>query len=218
MIIAEFFRNSGRVFEVEAERSIVSMGSIPNIHLVLSGEVLLHSSSVLGRELVMDVLKPGHLFGLSSLFGARAHFDVVAWTKCRLAAVEPSVLERAILGQPALAMEFLKHCMAALQRRGKQVEDFALLSFPSRLAKWFLRLAEEQGVDLQKGAAFQCDFSQTLIARMVGVSRETVSRQMQRWEDAGIVAQAGKTIALADPALLQKIAEGFPSADQISKA
>ena len=218
MIIAEFFRNSGRVFEVEAERSIVAMGSIPNIHLVLSGQVLLHSSSVLGRELVLDVLKPGHLFGVSSLFGARAHFDVVAWTKCRLAAVESSVLERAILGQPALAMEFLKHCMAALQRRGKQVEDFALLSFPSRLAKWFLRLAEEQGVEPNKGDAFQCEFSQTLIARMVGVSRETVSRQMQRWEDAGIIAHAGKTISFSDPALLRKIAEGFPGMDQISKS
>jgi len=218
MIIAEFFRNSGRVFEVEAERSIVAMGSIPNIHLVLSGQVLLHSSSVLGRELVLDVLKPGHLFGVSSLFGARAHFDVVAWTKCRLAAVESSVLERAILGQPALAMGLLEHCIAALQRRGKQVEDFALLSFPSRLAKCFLHLAEEQGVNLQKEAAFQCEFSQTLIARMVGVSRETVSRQMQRWEDAGIIAHAGKTISVSDPALLRKIAEGFPGVDQVSRS
>ena len=47
------------------------------------------------------------------------------------------------------------------------------------------------------------------MARMVGASRETVSRQMQKWEENGLLSHSGKTICLLNPAGLRRIADGF---------
>jgi CRP/FNR family transcriptional regulator, cyclic AMP receptor protein len=210
MEIAEFFRANGRIFEVEPEKSIVSRGGkATDVHLVLTGRVLLHSSSPLGHEFVYDIIKPGELFGLAAILKqADARLDAAALVRSRLAAIDSVELERAMLSQPALAVHVLKHCVHFLKKRSAQLSDFALLSFPGRLAKWFMYFTDEQGIDFHVGATFECDYPKSLIAQMIGVSRETVSRQIQKWEEAGMVTQTGKTICILDPNRLRLIADG----------
>jgi CRP/FNR family transcriptional regulator len=210
MEIAGFFRSHGRIFEAEPEQSIVSRGGkATDIHLVLTGRVLLHSSSPRGREFIYDIIKPGELFGLAAFLKQTPRLDAAALTRSTLAAIDPSVLERAMLEQPDLGLHILKHCVHFLKKRSAQLEDFALLSLPGRLAKWFMYFSEEQGIQLQAGTTFQCDYPKSLIARMIGGSRETVSRQIQKWEEVGIVAHTGKTICIIDPGRLQQIANGY---------
>ena len=210
MEIAGFFRAHGRIFEAEPEQSIVSRGGkASDVHIVLTGRVLLHSSSPLGHRFVYDIIKPGELFGLAAILKQTdARLDAVALTQSTLAAIDSFALERALLDQPELAVQVLKHCVHFLKKRSAQLSDFALLSFPGRLAKWFMYFADEQGIHLQVGTMFQCDYPKSLIAQMIGVSRETVSRQIQKWEEAGIAAHTGKTICILDPGRLQLIANG----------
>jgi CRP/FNR family transcriptional regulator len=210
MEIASFFRSHGRIFEADVDQSIVSRGGkATDVHLVLTGRVLLHSSSPLGREFVYDVIKPGELFGLAAILKqTNARLDAAALTRSTLAAIDSSVLERAMLDQPELAVQVLKHCVHFLKKRSAQLEDFALLSSPGRLAKWFMYLTDEQGIQVEAGATFQCDYPKSLIARMIGVSRETVSRQIRKWEEAAIVACNGRTIRILDSDRLQMIANG----------
>jgi len=51
------------------------------------------------------------------------------------------------------------------------------------------------------------------MARMVGASRETVSRQLQKWEENGLLSHSGKTICLLEPVELRRIADGFSAAE-----
>jgi CRP-like cAMP-binding protein len=214
--VPQLFLREGRVIEVQPEQPVISRGDSPkDVYLVLSGLVILHSSSVLGREFVIEVLKEGEMFGTASLLGRPAHYlDAIALTPSRVAAIDAGNLERAMLREPELAMQVLRHFIDWLQRRTTQVEDFALLSFGGRLAKLLIGIAKDQGVKLENDATFRCEYSQTLIARMVGVSRETVSRQLQKWEDSGILSHAGKTITVLDAQQLQRLSEGFPETDQ----
>jgi CRP/FNR family transcriptional regulator len=210
----QVFMRKGRIFEVEAEQSIVSRGSASeDIYIVVSGQVLLHSSSVRGREFAIEVIRKGELFGLAGLFGTGHRVDATALTSCTVAALNVSSLQREVQEQPELAVSILKYMARHLMRRTEQAEDFALLSFAGRLAKLLLGMAESQGVRIAKGCKFRCDYSQTLMARMIGVSRETVSRQLQRWEDGGLMSHADKTICLLDPAALRRIADGFAEAE-----
>lgn len=212
MEMADFFRSSGRIFEAEPEQSIVVRGrNASEVNLVLTGRVLLHSTSPRGNEFVYDVIKPGELFGLAAILNLKhtnARLDALALTRSAVAAVESSVLEKAMLEHAGLAVQVLKHCVHFLRKRSAQLEDFALLSFPGRLAKLFMYFAQENGIDLHAGTTFQCDYPKSLIAQMIGVTRETVSRQIQKWEEEGVVEQTGKTIRVLDPNRLQLIATG----------
>jgi CRP/FNR family transcriptional regulator len=207
--------NRGRIVEVEADQLIVSRNSrSTDMYMVMSGYVLLQTSSVQGRQFVVDLIKPGQLFGFAAFLGSTVErLDAIALTPNRLAALDPASLERAIEENPGFALKLVRYFVQRLQRRTQQVEDLVMLSFSSRLAKWLLGLAREQGVRVEKGASFQCEFSQTLIAMLVGVSRETVSRQLQKWEDRGLLTHEGKVFYILDPMHLQRIADGFSDSE-----
>lgn len=208
------FLRSGRTFIVEAEQPIATRGvSAKEIYAVVSGRVLLHSSSVRGREFVIDVLKSGDVFGLAALLGAGHRVDAIALTRCTIAAFDVASVERGMKDQSDLATSLVKYTVSHLMRRTSQAEDFALLNFGGRLAKLLLNIAGDEGARIAKGAKFECEFSQTLMARMVGASRETVSRQMQKWEENGLLTHSGKTICLLNPAALRRIADGFPESE-----
>jgi CRP/FNR family cyclic AMP-dependent transcriptional regulator len=206
----QIFLSRGRIVDVEPDQPVISRGSSSkDIFLVVSGSFILHSSSVRGRELVIEVVKQGQLIGLPALLDGGHRLDAIALTRSTVAALEVANLKRAILEQSDLALGVLRYTMRHLLRRTAQAEDFALLSFGGRLAKLLLTMAEEQGVRIAKGSKFKCEFPQTLMARMVGASRETVSRQMQKWEENGILSHTGKTICLLNPAGLRRVADGF---------
>jgi CRP/FNR family cyclic AMP-dependent transcriptional regulator len=212
--LPHLFVAKGRTFTVEAEHPIASRGgSSKEVYAVVSGRVLLHSSSVRGREFVIDVLKASDLFGFAPLLGAGHRLDAIALTRCSIAALDVASVERAMREQPDLALGMVHVAVRQLLRRTSQAEDFALLSFGGRLAKLLLKVADDQGARLAKGSKFTCEFSQTLMARMVGASRETVSRQMQKWEENGLLSHAGKTICLLNPAGLRRVADGFSESD-----
>lgn len=208
--LPQIFLRKGRTFNVAAEQPVVSRGTGgKEIFAVVSGQVLLHSSSVRGREFVIDVLKSGDLFGLATLLGAGHRVDAIALTPCTIAALDVSSVERAMHEHSEIALSIVRFTVRCLMRRTAQAEDFALLSFGGRLAKLLLDIANDEGVRIVKGSKFKCEFSQTLMARMVGASRETVSRQMQKWEESGLLSHSGKTICLLDPGALRGIADGF---------
>ena len=209
------FLNRGRIVEVEADQLIVSRNSrSTDMYIVMSGYVLLQTSSVQGRQFVVDLIKPGQLFGFAAFLGSTAErLDAIALVPSRLAALDPTNLEKAIEEDPEFAVKLVRYFVKRLQRRTQQVEDLVMLSFSSRLAKWLLGLAHEQGVRVGKGATFQCEFSQTLIAMLIGASRETVSRQLQKWEDRAMLTHEGKTFRILDPVHLQRIADGFSDSD-----
>jgi CRP/FNR family transcriptional regulator, cyclic AMP receptor protein len=118
-----------------------------------------------------------------------------------------------MLAQPHFALSIVRFTLQHVMRRTAQAEDFALLSFGGRLAKLLLSVAADEGARIAKGSKFKCEYSQTLMARMVGASRETVSRQLQKWEENGLLSHSGKTICLLEPVELRRIADGFSGAE-----
>lgn len=207
--LPQFFLRHGRRFSVEAGQAITTRdGDRHEVYIIIAGEVVLRSSSVRGGEFIIDVLKAGDLLGLAAILGGGQRLDAVAVTKSTIVGLDVRKFERAIREEPQFALEVTEYLVKHLLRRTEQAEDFALLSLKGRLAKLLLRVAGEQMARIVKGSKFRCEFSRTLMARMVGGSRETVSRQMQQWEEGGLLSHSGKTICLLDPAQLHKIADG----------
>jgi len=169
---------------------------------VLSGRVVISSPSLEGRQVTLNVIREGEIFGeIALLDGKERTADAIAMTDCELLVVaRRSFLP--LLERPALTRELINVLCDRLRRTSEQVEDLLFLDVESRVAKTLLRLADDAGAPLP-GARIALGMSQRELGNLVGASREKVNKQLQAWRRAGIIGIEKDTIVIRDPAALQ---------------
>jgi len=74
-----------------------------------------------------------------------------------------------------------------------------LLDVPGRIARLLLDLAEESGTN-----AIEKTLTHQTIAQMIGASRETVSRAMKEFQEAGLITVERRRISVGDREALEK--------------
>ena len=78
---------------------------------------------------------------------------------------------------------------------------------PSRLAKKLLSLAQSSGERTERGTRIVARVSQRELGTMVGMSRESVNKQLRQWQLDGVIASEQGCIVLTNERALQNIAE-----------
>lgn len=131
-------------------------------------------------------LGPGQLFGTSSLFGAAT----------------AKFLQIMAL-HPGLAAKVITLLARQLFELEQSVERVATETVDQRLAGLLLSLATRD-----RGSLRLNNLSQSDLARMIGASRESVSRAIGRWEREGAVASGQRSVEVRDETALQRIAQG----------
>jgi CRP-like cAMP-binding protein len=154
-----------------------------------------------GREVILGVLGVGDHFGELSLIDDRprsAH--VIAMEDAHLLVLRRDDFRKRVELSSAVAWSLLTELSRRLRRADEKIGGLVLLDVPGRIARLLLDLAQEAGVDtIEKPLTHQT------IAQMIGASRETVSRAMKDFQDAGWITVERRRIGLADrPALEQR--------------
>jgi CRP/FNR family transcriptional regulator, cyclic AMP receptor protein len=154
-----------------------------------------------GREVILGVLGVGDHFGELSLIDDRprsAH--VIAMEDSHLLVLRRDDFRKRVELSSAVAWSLLTELSRRLRRADEKIGGLVLLDVPGRIARLLLDLAEEGGANtIDKPLTHQT------IAQMIGASRETVSRAMKDFQDAGWITVERRRIGLADrPALEQR--------------
>jgi CRP/FNR family transcriptional regulator len=178
-------------------QDLVVRPSGDRIYLVKSGRV-----RVLQRDIALAILGPGQLFGTSALFGAAAtHQRVVAIDDVVFCEAPAAQFLGAMAVHPRLAAKLAMILARQLFELEQVVERSATDPVSSRLAELLLRAARRDGPTVEVRGLSQVD-----LARMIGSSRESVSRLIAEWERDGIVRNRPRLIELADEAALRRLA------------
>jgi CRP/FNR family cyclic AMP-dependent transcriptional regulator len=175
---------------------VVMRPSGDRIYLVKSGRVRVMQGAV-----SVGVLGPGQLFGTSALFGA-------ALTHQRVIALEDVLICEAPVGQflaamathPRLAGKVVTILARQLFELEQSVERVATEPVARRLADLLMRVARREHGEVEVR-----DLAQADLARMVGASRETVSRLVAAWEREGIVSVYPRRIEILDEEKLRRV-------------
>ncbi len=153
---------------VDAGRLVFAQGDlVGSLHVVRSGLLRIAVHSPEGRFGVLDVLEAGDVFGETALFGpARSPVEIRAVTECRVTPVPrevwpPDVTER-LAGR--------------LSRISESLADTLVLDVETRLVRRLLALSQRHGTPVGDGVRIELALTQTELAAMIGVSRETVNR------------------------------------------
>src|SRR6478672_8714103 len=150
-----------------------------SLFAVISGTVKISVSSPDGRNAILNLIGPGEIFGeVAVLDGLSRTADVTTNTNCELFIIDRRDFIPFVRSQPVLAMKFIELLCARLRWTSDQVEQVILQNLPGRLASALLRLTEEHKLAPQ-GRTIA--ITQQEISEMVGMTRESINKQLRAW-------------------------------------
>ncbi len=174
-----------------------------SLFIVHSGRVKVVLVGEDGREVILGVLGVGEYFGELSLIDNQprsAH--VIAMEDASLLVLRRDDFQRRVEASPAVAWSMLLELSRRLRRADGKIGGLVLLDVPGRIARLLLDFAEEAG-----NPTIQKPLTHQTIAQMIGASRETVSRTMREFQDAGWITVERRAISVVDRPALEKRAQ-----------
>lgn len=185
-----------------AGEPIAGPGTPPDwVYLVKEGTVRLYCRGSDGREVTVELLGRGHLFGFSALFGARREVLLAeAATDVELCVARRrdllNVLSRWPQTHVNLVMQLTHRVLQLEQRRDRA----GVTGAHARLAEILARLAEETGEKVPEGGRrIREKLTHARLARQIGCCRETVTRLLARLEAEGAIRREGRWIVVTQP-------------------
>jgi len=166
-----------------------------SLYIVISGRLKVMMGEADGKEVILSILGPGEFFGEMGLIDDNPRSaTVVAIEPCELLAVTKRAFRKCLDENVALAMAVMRVLVRRLREADRKIGSLAMLDVYGRVARLLLDMSEI--VNGQKVVTRR--LSKQDIARMVGASREMVSRVMKDLETSGYFEVRGSTIVLRD--------------------
>jgi CRP/FNR family transcriptional regulator len=178
-------------------------------YLVKSGHVKIMRHSRTGKDVVLELLGPGEVFGGVAVIEQRPY-------PAAAQATEPAVVLK-IPADPMIALAerhpaFIKEMALMIGRRLRAAHDsvksLAVDPVEARLAAALLRLAEREGARGKAGVTLPFHLTRQSLADMTGTTVETAIRVLSRWLRDGLLVDDDGRLVLADRVGLSALAEG----------
>jgi CRP-like cAMP-binding protein len=190
--------------------TICSKGDPGNfLFIVISGTVKISVSSPDGRNAILNLINAGDLFGeVAVLDGQARTADAIANTNCEIFVLDRRDFLPFVRGQPELAMRLIELLCTRLRWTSDQVEQVILQDLPGRLASALLGLTDKRKLEPQSQTIA---ITQQEISEMVGMTRESINKQLRAWAARGWVRLEHGAIVVLDGASLRELAEAGSS-------
>lgn len=198
-----------RIERFRAHETVLLKGSPgTGMMAVIKGEIRISGPGADGREVIFNMLGPGDIFGeVALLDGGERSADATAVTETEVLVIERRNFLPFLERHPPVATKLLIALCAKLRRTTEQVEDLALLDLPARLAKKLLSLARAHGRQTERGLLIDSKVNQGELAKSLATSRESVNKQLARWQRDGIIRVVEGAITLVDREALRQVLE-----------
>jgi CRP/FNR family transcriptional regulator, nitrogen fixation regulation protein len=175
------------------------------IYQVESGCIRLQKLSENGRRCILTFCYPGDVFGL----GAHGPTDVDAEAVCtsRVSRLGQGKLVRMLQGEPERAMSLMDAAYGGQDHVAEHVVIISYAQAEQKLA-WFLtKLGQRLGQTIGDQRIVELPMMRADIADYLGMTFETVSREMTKLRDAGIIRLVGlRRFAILRPVTLEALA------------
>lgn len=169
--------------------------------ILKSGVVKLISVSPKGSEAILQILKPGQVFGELLLSRERRAFTALAAEDSVVILISRQNLKKLLSLVPVLALNFIQ----MLSRRLAEVESGLAESSHTwsyhRLARVLLNLSEEYGEEVPSGTLIRLRLTHEDLANLIGTTRETVTTQLNRFSRMGLLSRRTRHFIVSKPRL-----------------
>jgi CRP/FNR family transcriptional regulator, cyclic AMP receptor protein len=172
---------------------------------VINGTVKISISSPDGRNAILNLIGPGEIFGeIALLDGQPRTADATANSNCELFIIDRREFIPFVRSQPTVAMKLIELLCGRLRWTSDQVEQVILQNLPGRLASALLRLSDKHK-HAPEGRIIS--ITQQEISEMVGMTRESINKQLRAWAARGWVRLEHGAIVVLKPDALQTLVD-----------
>jgi CRP/FNR family cyclic AMP-dependent transcriptional regulator len=185
-----------------APRSTTIMASgdpTDSLYIVLSGRLKVMMSDSEGKEVILSILGPGEFFGEMGLIDDEPRSaTVITIEPCELLSLAKRDFKKSLAENFEMTMAVMRGLVRRLREADRKIGSLALLDVYGRVARLLLDMAENVGGE----KVVTKRLPKQDIAKMIGASREMVSRVMKDLQTGGYIEMRGSTIVLHDTIML----------------
>lgn len=157
-----------------------------DLYIVHKGNVKISRYTVDGKEQMIRTLKPGTFTGELALFSDLTHHNFGSVLEdTEICLLEGHAFKNLLLDMPQISIKLLEAVTDRLGQSETRIKDMGTMDVESRIAKHLLDLAD--GVKLVK-----IPYSKGEMASLLGTSPETLSRNLKRLQNNGLIRMEGQ--------------------------
>jgi CRP/FNR family transcriptional regulator, cyclic AMP receptor protein len=171
------------------------------LYIVISGRLKVMMSDDEGREVILAILGQGEFFGEMGLVDDEPRSaTVIAIEPCELLTIARIDFKKCLAENFDIAMGVMRGLVKRLREADRKIGSLALMDVYGRVARLLMEMAEN--VDGQMVVTKKLPKQD--IAKMIGASREMVSRVMKDLQTSGYIEVRAGAIFLHDNLLVQE--------------
>jgi CRP-like cAMP-binding protein len=176
--------------------------------LVKTGHVRIVRHSRAGKDVVLELLGPGEIFGGVAVLEGRPYPATAQATEAGVVVKIPAEI---VLGLVERHPPVVREVMRLIGRRLRTAHHAVTLAVEpveSRLAAALLRLADREGVRTQSGVELPFHLTRQSLADMSGTTVETAIRVVSRWQRDEVVEDREGRLLVRELDVLRTLATG----------
>ena len=173
---------------------------------VLRGTAKMTSVSREGKEIVLNIMHPGEIFGeIALLDGGPRSADAIAMSDCQILILLRRDFMPILQKRTDICLILMRILCQRLRQTSEQVEDVMFRQLESRVAKALLQLVDSLGLRGLTSKSVALHVSQRELGGMAGGSRESVNKIFQNWHRQKLIDLGKASLLIHDMDTLRRL-------------
>ncbi len=179
---------------IKKKSFIYSMGdSAEKIYILKEGRIKITRLTEEGKELTIDILEPGDIFGELAIAGeSERETSAEALEDSFICAIGKQDFEKFITENPGVSLGITKWFGTRLRKVESRLENLIFQDVRTRLLFLFKDLGEKYGEQTPGGQKITLHLSHQEIANLIGATRETVTLELNNLKREGKLLIEGR--------------------------
>ncbi|EKQ57939.1 MULTISPECIES: Crp/Fnr family transcriptional regulator [unclassified Clostridium] len=172
---------------------IFTEGNVSNtLYFINEGKIKLYKYTKDGKEQILHILSEGDFFGeLELIKPSKYRFNAKAIENAKICTLTKDEMKEIMMKKPEIGIKLLETIGERLSRVENLVQNLATNDVDSRMAYLLTDLIEQYGEITKNKVSIKLPLSREEMANYIGVTRETISRKLKKFEDEKLIKIIG---------------------------
>ncbi|MFM1542323.1 Crp/Fnr family transcriptional regulator [Helcococcus ovis] len=187
----EFLRIRSDFYVIEynkGETIFRSFDPADKMYIILDGEMKISKIMSDGKEQILYIYEPGDFVGGHNILsGDRYEYNAYALNKTTVLTISSYDVNNVLKHNIKFITKVLEQSYERIRKAEDLIDRLSVISTDVRVAKLLRTLVNLYGHGTDKGILIKYNVTQEELGSLAGVSRETMSRKLNQFEEEGIL-------------------------------
>jgi CRP-like cAMP-binding protein len=176
------------------------------LYIIIQGRIKVAYPSKFGDEVTLAIFGNGDFFGeMALLDGMPRSADATALDETLLYVLNRSDFLSFIVSNPGAVQSVLHALSMRIRKTDDLLGETCFMSISWRLARRLVEMVQNRpGYDSGEKAPVELNLMQKELASLLGVSRESINKELKALRDKGVVTTSRNTITIVDMDALKR--------------